>query len=52
MENRFLYTAEKVGRQLAQNLSTLAQKWGNKAASNWKNDQDFIIYLGINKVNS
>jgi len=47
LENCFLSKIEKVGRQLAENLSNIAQKWGNQNASNWKRDRDFIIYLGF-----
>jgi hypothetical protein len=51
LEKLFLSEAEKIGRQLAQNLSIIAQKWGNKTASNWKQDRNFIIYLGVNSLN-
>jgi len=50
LENRFLSEVEKVGRQLAENLGNIAQKWGNKTASNWKRDKGFIIYLGVNSI--
>ena len=51
LENRFLSKVKKVGRQLAENLANIAQKWGNKDASSWKYDKELIIFLGINSVN-
>jgi len=51
LENCFLVKAEKIGRQLVENLSSVAWKWGNKTASNWKRDEGFIIYLGVNSLN-
>jgi hypothetical protein len=51
MENRFLTKAEKAGRQIARNLSSIARKWGNQTALNWERDKGFIIYLGVNTVN-
>jgi len=49
LENSLLSKIEKVGRQLAENLSNIAQKWGNQNACNWKRDKDFIIYLGFSQ---
>ncbi len=51
MENRFLVKAEKAGRQIARNLSSIAQKWGNQTALEWEREKGFIIFLGINTVN-
>jgi len=51
LENRFLSKVEKVGRQLARDLASIAQKWGNETASNWKRDKNFIVYLGVNSIN-
>ena len=51
LENRFLVKAEKIGRQIAEKLGNTAQKWGNKTASNWKKDKNFIIYLGVDSLN-
>jgi len=50
LENRFLVKVELVGRQLAENLSDVAQRWGNKN-SHWKHDQNFITYLGVCCIN-
>jgi uncharacterized membrane-anchored protein YjiN (DUF445 family) len=51
MEKTFLKTAEKTGRQIAQKLSKIAQKWGNQTAPDWERDKQFIIYLGVNTLN-
>jgi len=51
MEKPFLTKAEKAGRQIAQKLSEIAQRWGNYAALDWKSDKEFIIYLGVNTLN-
>lgn len=47
LENRFLFKAENIGRKLAENLSNIGQKWGNKTASKWKIDRNFSRYLGM-----
>jgi len=51
LESRFLSNAEKAGREIADKLGRIAQKWGNREASNWKRDKVFIRFLGINAVN-
>ena len=51
LENRFLLRAENIGRKLAENLSNIGQKWGNKTASKWKIDRNFSRYLGVNCLN-
>ena len=44
---RYLDMAEKMGRPLAVRVSQLAQSWGNKLASKWKDDAAFTRYLGF-----
>lgn len=51
LESRFLSNAEKVGREIMEKLGEIAEKWGNKTASEWKFDIGFIRFLGINAVN-
>jgi hypothetical protein len=51
MESRFLKKAEKTGRQIAWNLSNIAQRWGNCTAIDWERDKSFLIYLGVNAIN-
>lgn len=48
---RFLTTAERVGREIAKQLSLIAEKWGNKEASTWKLDIGFVRFLGISNLN-
>jgi len=42
---------ETVGSSLAQRLSGVAVRWGNKSASRWADDRGFIQFLTINYVN-
>ena len=48
----FLEKAKEIGRDLAQRLSKVAEKWGNKKAPNWKNDKEFIKFLGVAALNT
>ena len=41
----------KVGKAIAQEISAIAESWGNENASTWKHDSDFIRFLGVNRVN-
>jgi hypothetical protein len=42
----------EVGRSLAQKISQIAQSWGNKSAQKWKDDNEFVQYLTINRINT
>jgi len=46
----FLVKAQRLGTQLAWELSIIAQKWGNKAAPDWVKDKNFIMYLGASSL--
>ena len=48
----FLQKVQEVGSDLAQNLSTVASKWGHKTAQRWKDDQRFIKFLGVTALNT
>ena len=48
----FLDKAKEFGRDLAQRLSKVAEKWGNKKAPNWKSDKEFIKFLGVTALNT
>lgn len=50
-ESKFSHAASYIGSPIARNLSTLAQKWGNKRAKMWANDKNFIRYLTIMSLN-
>lgn len=43
---------ETVGRSLAQNLAKIALAWGNSSAKSWVEDQNFIQYLVIMRINT
>jgi len=47
-----LETAMRVGREIADEVCEIAEKWGNMSASRWKHDLRFIRFLGVNTVNS
>jgi len=48
----FLEKAREIGRDLAQRLSKVAEKWGNKKALNWRDDKEFIKFLGVTALNT
>jgi len=52
MESRIVRIMREVGRPLAQKLSRIAQKWGNKPAIEWADDDDFIQYLAVTHTNT
>lgn len=41
----------QVARPIAEKLSLIAQKWGNKSAKKWAEDPNFIKYIAIIKFN-
>lgn len=52
MESRVARIMREVGRPLAQKLSRIAQKWGNKPAVQWTDDHGFIQYLAVTHINT
>jgi len=52
MESRIARIMREVGRPLAQKLSRIAQKWGNKPAIQWADDHEFIQYLAVTHINT
>jgi hypothetical protein len=48
----FLQKAQEVGSDLAKNLSLVASKWGHKTAQEWKDDHQFIKFLGVTVLNT
>ena len=51
MESEVARMMRTVGRQLAKNLSRIAQAWGNKSAAQWTEDLGFIQYLAVTQKN-
>lgn len=47
----FLEAAMRVGREIADEVCGVAEKWGNVSASRWKRDLDFVRFLGVTAVN-
>jgi len=48
----FLSKAQEIGRDLARRLGKVAEKWGNKEAPNWYNDNEFTRFLGVTALNT
>ena len=42
---------KEVGFPLAQKASSIAQKWGNQSASEWRSDSSFASFLAILSIN-
>jgi len=51
LKENFMAEAEKVGRDIAEKLWGIAQSWGNTTCFLWKQDEDFVKFLGVNTVN-
>jgi ribosome maturation protein Sdo1 len=51
LESRLLRTFKGVALQLAQKLSSVAQKWGNLVAQKWASDVSFIKFLAVMHIN-
>jgi len=52
LESGFLEKVNKVGSAIAEKVCRIALGWGNRNTSRWKHDSFFIMFLGINAVNS
>ena len=48
----FMTHAEKVGREIVEKLSVIAQDWGNRTCFLWKCDKGFVKFLGVNTLNT
>jgi len=51
LESSVLKSLRSVGRQLAEKLSLIAQKWGNVSAKNWATDSTFAFFLAVMHTN-
>jgi hypothetical protein len=49
---QLFYNMQTYGQPLAQRISAVAAKWGNKLASNWAFDVAFIRYLTVIDMNN
>ncbi len=52
MESKVARLIREVGPALAQKLSLVAQKWGNKSAVKWNDDPGFRQYLAVMYLNT
>ena len=48
----FMERAENVGRRAVEKLYVLAERWGNRSSSDWKQDEGFVRFLGVIALNS
>jgi len=51
LESRLLRAFRGVALQLAQKLSSIAQKWGNTSAKCWASDVSFVNFLAVMHIN-
>jgi hypothetical protein len=51
LEPSFLEAAMRIGREIADEVCGIAEKWGNSFASRWKRDLGFARFLGVTAVN-
>ncbi len=42
---------ERIGLPIAERMSDVFQKWGNKEAAKWKYDRAYAIHLGLDRIN-
>ena len=52
MESQIIRLMRTEGRNMAENLSKIAQAWGYRAAKSWVNDRGFVQYLTVNNLQS
>jgi len=52
MESRIFRLIRTEGRNMAENLSEIAQAWGYRAAKSWADDCGFMQYLTVNNLGS
>lgn len=52
LQEDFMIRAERVGKEIAEGLCPIGERWGNKASSTWKCDIRFIKFLGVSALNS
>ena len=52
LKEDFMTTAEKVGREIVEKFSVVAESWGNRKCFLWKFDKGFVKFLGVNALNT
>ena len=52
MESRIFRLMRTEGRNMAENLSEIAQAWGYRAAKSWADNCGFMQYLTVNNLGS
>jgi hypothetical protein len=51
LEGRLSKVVRTIGKPLAQKLSSIAQKWGNRSAKDWLSDISFARFLAVLSIN-
>lgn len=51
LESSLLRAFRGIALQLAQKLSSIAQKWGNTSANRWASDVSFVNFLAVMHIN-
>lgn len=51
LESRLQRAVREIGLPIAHKLSLFAQKWGNKTAQKWENDEGYARYWAVIKLN-
>ena len=52
LESSLLRAFREVGLPLAQELSLVAQTWGNLSAESWSSDSSFAFFLAVLHINN
>jgi len=52
LQSKLKLQMRQIGAPLAEKISRIAQKWGNKTAREWASNLGFIRYLTLMKVNA
>lgn len=52
LEEGFMTKAEKIGREIVEELCVIGLRWGNKNCSTWESDRRYVRFLGVNTLNT
>ena len=47
LEPSFLEAAMRIGREIADEVCGVAEKWGNSNGLKWKDDSEIVCFLGV-----
>lgn len=52
LEGGFMERAEKVGREIAEDLISVAERWGNRTCAMWMQSEAYVKLLGVNALHT